>query len=88
MDFTDKTAVITGAASGIARATATLVSVPLDLSPRADPRRNDPPERTAPLLDPIEATLALRAIDPPIALHVVSSDELLPARWRNAAHSA
>ncbi|MGI9645923.1 MAG: DUF3488 and transglutaminase-like domain-containing protein [Ilumatobacteraceae bacterium] len=71
--------------AGIALATAALVSVPLDLSPRADPRRNDPPERTASLLDPIEATLALRAIDPPIVLHVVTGDELLPTRWRNAA---
>ncbi len=71
--------------AGIALATASLLSVPLDLAPRADPRRNDPPERTAPLLDPIEATLALRAIDPPIVLHVVNGDGLLPAQWRNAA---
>ncbi len=66
---------------------AALASALIGLDPRADPRRNDPPEQTAPLLDPIEATLALRAIDPPIALHEIrgSPDALLPQRWRTAA---
>jgi hypothetical protein len=71
----------------IATGLAALLSVPIDLGLRADPRQNEPPEQTAPLLDPIEATLALRAIDPPIPLHLIegSSDDLLPARWRTAA---
>ena len=55
---------------------------------RADPRANDPAQDTAALLDPIEATIALRALDPPIDLHEITatdgSDEL-PARWRTAA---
>jgi hypothetical protein len=46
-----------------------IVAVPLSLATRADPRRNDPARTTAPLLDPIEAILALRSIDPPIDLH-------------------
>jgi hypothetical protein len=39
------------------------------------------------LLDPIEATLALRALDPPEELHVATStdDGPLPLRWRTAA---
>ena len=66
---------------------AAAISVPLNLTPRADPRQNDPPQQTAPLLDPIEATLALRAIDPPISLHEIRStdDAPLPQRWRTAA---
>jgi hypothetical protein len=67
-----------------------LASVPVSLDGRADPRRNDPAQQTAPLLDPIEATLALRAIDPPADLHVVTSTDgaALPTRWRTAALSA
>lgn len=65
---------------------------PIALSSRADPRRNEPPERAAALLDPIEATLALEAIDPPIDLHGISIEETgselgarQPVRWRTAA---
>jgi hypothetical protein len=67
-----------------------LASVPVSLDVRADPRRNDPALQTAPLLDPIEATLALRAIDPPADLHVVTSTDgaALPTRWRTAALTA
>ncbi len=56
-------------------------------SVRADPRRNEPPQRTAPLLDPIEATLALRNLDPPIDVHRIESDGAIPIRWRTAALS-
>ena len=64
-----------------------LVTIPVSLTTRADPRRNDPAEQTAPLLDPIESTLALRALDPPEVLHRVtpSGDQALPVRWRSAA---
>src|SRR6056297_2917540 len=71
----------------IAAVTAGSISIPLELSPRADPRRPEVAERTAPLLDPVEATIALRTIDPAIDLHVVTSDTgaALPGRWRTAA---
>ncbi len=64
-----------------------LVALPVTLDARADPRRNDPAEQTAPLLDPIEASLAMRDLDPPVDLHVASptDDEVLPVRWRTAA---
>ncbi len=65
---------------------------PIALSNRADPRRNEPPESSASLLDPIEATLALQAIDPPIDLHEIRIDRFgpdlggqVPTRWRTAA---
>lgn len=69
---------------------AALAAIPLSLGVRADPRRNDPAEQTAPLLDPIEATLALRNLDPPVDLHVVTSNDgsALPVRWRTAALSS
>ena len=71
----------------IAMALTAVVAVPLQLDDRADPRQNDPAERTAPLVDPIESTLALQDLDPPLALHsiVSTSDAELPARWRTAA---
>jgi transglutaminase-like putative cysteine protease len=64
-----------------------LAAIPVSLGVRADPRRNDPPQFTAPLLDPIEATRALLNLDPPQDLHVVSAndDGILPTRWRTAA---
>lgn len=64
-----------------------LIAIPIALPDRADPRRDDPPEQTAPLLDPIETTLALRDLDPPVALHTIAprSDTTLPLRWRTAA---
>jgi Transglutaminase-like superfamily/TgpA N-terminal domain len=69
---------------------AALLAVPLVLTGRADPRRNEPATRSAALLDPIEATLALQAIDPPISLHEItlSDDESAsrtPLNWRTAA---
>ncbi len=71
----------------IAGVTAAAVSLPMALSVRADPRRNDPPAQTAALLDPIESTLALRALDPAIELHEITTSDgvALPTRWRTAA---
>ncbi len=64
-----------------------LASVPMSLDDRADPRQEDPPRRTAAILDPIEATLALRDLDPVVDLHhVVPTDgDPLPTRWRTTA---
>lgn len=64
-----------------------LAAIPISLESRANPRRNDPATQSAPLLDPIEATLALRRLDPAIDLHVIESadDAPLPVRWRTAA---
>jgi transglutaminase-like putative cysteine protease len=66
-----------------------LITIPVSLTARADPRRNDPAEQTAPLLDPIETTLALRRLDPPIDLHRITPADgtSLPLRWRTAALS-
>ena len=68
------------------------LAAPIALANRADPRRNEPPGRTASLLDPIEATLALQAISPAIDLHEVDIEDFGPAlgtrqpvRWRTAA---
>lgn len=57
---------------------------------RADPRRVEDAESTASLLDPIEATVALRRVDPPIELFEITDRSTLaggalPARWRLAA---
>jgi protein-glutamine gamma-glutamyltransferase len=64
-----------------------LALFPISFDVRADPRRNDPAEQTAPLLDPIEATRALRDLDPPRDLHIVTVDGggAVPTRWRTAA---
>ena len=73
----------------IALVLVVVAMLPVGLDARADPRRNDPAEQTAPLLDPIEATLALRALDPPRDLHVVVPDgDAAVARWRTAALSS
>lgn len=71
----------------LAVAVAAAVSAPVALATRADPRRNEPAVRAAPLLDPVEATLALRALDPPIDVHQIAAapSTALPARWRTAA---
>ena len=68
------------------------LAAPIVLANRADPRRNEPAGRTASLIDPIEATLALQKIDPPIDLHEIRIDESgadtdvrNPLRWRTAA---
>ncbi len=64
-----------------------LITLPVALGARADPRRDDPAQQTDPIIDPIEVTLALRALDPAIDLHrIVASDGTgLPQRWRTAA---
>jgi hypothetical protein len=72
---------------------AVAISSSTSFASRADPRRDDPAEQTAALLDPIEATMALRALDPPIGLHEVTptdtaATETLPLRWRTAALDA
>jgi transglutaminase-like putative cysteine protease len=74
----------------IAIGLAALLAVPLVLTGRSDPRRNEPATRSAALLDPIEATLALQAIDPPIDLHEITlsrndSVSATPTNWRTAA---
>lgn len=68
-------------------AVAAGVATSVSLGDRADPRSIDPAERTEPLLDPVEATVGLRRLDPPVDLHVVTSADTtpLPARWRTAA---
>jgi hypothetical protein len=73
---------------------AIAASIPIAYDGRNDPRRNDPAELSATLIDPIEATLALQRIDPPIDLHDVTvtaeGPDLggrLPLRWRTAALS-
>lgn len=73
----------------IAIAMVVIALFPISFEVRADPRRNDPAEQTAPLLDPIEATRALRDLDPPRELHVVTVDDggVVPVRWRTAALS-
>ena len=62
------------------------LSIPIAFDARADPRVNQPPEQTVSILDPIEATLALRAIDPPIPVHAIETDAAdVPTHWRTAA---
>jgi hypothetical protein len=76
----------------IAIGLAASLAAPIALANRADPRRNEPANRAASLLDPIEATLALQAIAPSIDLHEIQIDEFGPGigardpvRWRTAA---
>lgn len=71
----------------LAAVIALLSSVTMTLPDRADPRQDDPPRRAAAILDPIEATLALRDLDPPIDLHEITSGggDPLPGRWRTTA---
>ncbi|WP_041298461.1 transglutaminase domain-containing protein [Ilumatobacter coccineus] len=73
--------------TAIAVGLAAAIALPLAFADRADPRRNDQPESALTLLDPIEATLALQNIDPPVDLHEIRIDgtDAAPARWRTAA---
>lgn len=71
---------------------AAALAAPIVLTERADPRRNEPAQRSATLLDPIEATLALQSIEPPIDLHEIRIDRpddasttRTPLQWRTAA---
>ncbi len=68
------------------------LAAPIALAGRADPRRNEPAQQSATLIDPIEATLALQSIESPIDLYGILVDESGPAlgsgvplRWRTAA---
>lgn len=71
---------------------AAIVAAPLALTARADPRRTEPAATAETVIDPIEATLALQTIDPPIPLHDVritsaAHRDQVPRRWRTAALS-
>ncbi len=83
----DRTVPITAAAlATIAIAT----SGSLAWADRADPRSTEAADLSAVVLDPIEATVALRQADPPIELMQISgrsagSGATLPSRWRVAA---
>lgn len=79
----DRLLLLTSVATGLAVA----VSIPVAFADRADPRRIEPAETTAPVIDPIEATIALRRLDPPVVVYDVRSTDgatALPSRWRTA----
>ena len=74
---------LTAVATGLAVA----VSIPVAFADRADPRRIEAAETTAPIIDPIEATIALRRLDPPVVVYDVRATDgstALPARWRTS----
>jgi hypothetical protein len=65
-------------------------STAIAFSDRADPRQVEQAQSTSSILDPIEATVALRRADPPIELFEITDRSILvgralPARWRLAA---
>jgi transglutaminase-like putative cysteine protease len=75
----------------VAAGLAAAVSVPLALDDRADPREDTAASASEPLVDPVEAVVALRAIDPPATLYEVSAHgdvASMPMRWRTAALDA
>ncbi|HEY3486062.1 MAG TPA: transglutaminaseTgpA domain-containing protein, partial [Ilumatobacteraceae bacterium] len=71
--------------AGIAVVAGLAVAVPVAFADRADPRSDDPAERTSAVVDPIEATTALRKLDPPIDVYHITGDGEIPDRWRIAA---
>ena len=74
---------LTAVATGLAVA----VSIPVAFADRADPRQIEAAETTAPIIDPIEATIALRRLDPPVVVYDVRATDgstALPARWRTS----
>lgn len=80
---------------GVAALVSVALSIPIAFDVRADPRQDAPARETAVLLDPIEATIALRALDPPIPLHLIAPTNPgdpppggMPTRWRTAALQA
>ncbi len=78
---------LTAVATGLAAA----VTVPVVFTDRADPRQIEPAETVAPVIDPIEATIALRQLDPPIVVYDVRATDgstALPGRWRTATRDA
>lgn len=78
-------------------ASATLFAVAIGLTAgavawadRADPRSTDEPDVAETLLDPVEATVAMREIEPPIDLMTIADRSTIdraamPSRWRLAA---
>ncbi len=85
--LTERTVVVSAGAIALA---AIVTSGAVAWADRADPRRTEDAELIATLLDPIEATVALRRADPELELfEVVDRSTLvgpsLPARWRMAA---
>jgi transglutaminase-like putative cysteine protease len=78
---------LTAVATGLAAA----VTVPVVFTDRADPRQIEPAETVAQVIDPIEATIALRQLDPPIVIYDVRATDgstALPARWRTATRDS
>ena len=73
------------AVGAVAAVAGVLVAVPVAFAERADPRRDDPAERTSPVVDPIEATTALQGLEPPIDVYRVAGAAVVPDRWRIAA---
>jgi transglutaminase-like putative cysteine protease len=75
----------------VAAGLAAAVSLPLTLDERADPRSDTAASASEPLVDPVEAVVAMRAIDPPVTLYEISADgatAVLPTRWRTATLDA
>ncbi|WP_148288759.1 transglutaminase family protein [Ilumatobacter nonamiensis] len=78
--------------ASIAIVAAGLVAIPVSLDDRADPRDTKPAAASAAVIDPIEATLALQTIEPPIELHDIAvidstEDDRIPHLWRTSALS-
>lgn len=74
----------------VVAAVSALVAGSLAWADRADPRETAEADASAVLLDPIEATIALRSADPPVSLLTIDDRSLLsrpamPGRWRTAA---
>ena len=74
-------------------ASAILVSGTIAWANRSDPRRTEQATQTAALVDALEATVALRQIDPPVDLFLITDRSILispslPTRWRLAALDA
>lgn len=83
----DRTVVVT-AVSIIVVASGTASAVAW--ADRADPRRTEAAELNAPVIDPIEETVALREAEPSFSLFEITDEsrlvgQSLPARWRLAA---
>lgn len=69
---------------------ALATSTALAWTDRADPRHIEDAEVAAAIVDPVEAIVALRTVDPPISLFSLADrstliGQSLPARWRTAA---
>ena len=83
----DRTLTVTLAGIAVVAIGTSVVMIPTH---RADPRRVQAAGSTASILDPIEATVALRRADPPIGMFEITDrstlvGRALPTRWRLAA---